>query len=249
MSNKRSRVEEEEYHPPPYYPGAAMGQYSASRRREQLLLSSISFNTAERYAAGVKQAVQFLIGYNDWNRNEVVRLEPSRVDEQVMDMITDCQRRDGSLGARQHCVDMVAGLQKFIPVLKGSLRLSQSALDGWAAVEPSVITIPLLSNIVDIIAYRQRIRASDAARGLKYAILTALGRECYLRVHSEAFGITKRDIHFYAKTRRPTDSTGCTIYARIRLAKCKTGQDQSVTLRDETLADALVDIVTDLDEM
>jgi integrase len=124
---------------------------------------------------------------------------------------------EGTRGERQKCVNTRSALMFYTP--EATLLRSKRALKGWDKLVPAKQRPPIGKGLALLLAdscYQ------DGRGDFGAALLMAF--DCYLRV-SEIVNMMKEDITFPTSTSR----------GGVRLAKTKTGRNQSVLFKDQWL--------------
>lgn len=131
-------------------------------------------------------------------------------------------------GARSLAADTLHGLMMYLPHAKGRLLICARMVRNWHRLEPSVPYPPLPYDACVAVALVM------AARGRKaFGIATLLAFDCYLRV-SELTSIRREDVAITG----PVSEAGGVV---LRLARTKTGREQSVIVEDPAVARLLTD--------
>lgn len=150
-----------------------------------------------------------------------LREDPSSAsdfDQVLHAFITDLYT---SGGHKSTASDLLYGLLRLLPELKGRLPLSSLALKGWSRLSPAVSYPPLTWDLVCLISFRLA-----ASRLWALAVGTLLAFDCLLRV-SELVGLRVEDVADSGDPRVGTRFSGMAL----RLRHTKTGPNQWVIVR------------------
>lgn len=147
------------------------------------------------------------------DRQRIVPVTEKDIDEAMGRFISFLWQKGHSLSV---AAAAVFGISHIDPHLRSHLHLSRRMLKGWARREPSVQRPPMTPNLAALVAVSIA-EAGHVGSGLATAVACAT----YMRI-SEFCGIVSRDVDFDRKTGLAT----------IRLARTKTGLNQSVVVRD-----------------
>lgn len=151
---------------------------------------------------------------------------PSDLDQVLHSFITDLYLSGGS---KSTASDLLYGLLRLLPELKGRLPLSTLALKGWSRLNPAVSYPPLTWDLCCLIAFRLA-----AGRQWSLAVATLLAFDCLLRV-SELVGLRVGDVADSGDPRIGTRFSGMAL----RLRHTKTGPNQWVIVRSPAVVSLL----------
>jgi integrase len=124
-------------------------------------------------------------------------------------------------GHKSTASDLLYGLLRLLPELKGRLPLSTLALKGWTRLNPATSYPPLTWDLCCLVSFRLA-----ANRLWSLAVGTLLAFDCLLRV-SELVGLRVSDIADSGDPRVGTRFSGMAL----RLRQTKTGPNQWVIVR------------------
>jgi len=147
---------------------------------------------------------------------------PSELDQVLHSFITNLYLSGGS---KSTASDLLYGLLRLLPELKGRLPLSALALRGWTRLAPSVSYPPLTWELCCLISFRLA-----ANRCWALSVGTLLAFDCLLRV-SELVGLQAGDVADQGDPRVGAHFSGMAL----RLRQTKTGPNQWVILRSPSV--------------
>ena len=190
-----------------------------------LLSASVSATTQRRYRVAL---TAFLAWARRYLRSPTFPSTPFQSPYESLDAvlsayITAQHASNDSRGRRQHCINVRAAIQLWLPNSSHNLQCSQRMLIGWDRLRPSTQRPPCPHSLCLVL-----IRRLIAANQYHMALIVWLCFDALLRIN-EALSIRIDDISL------PT-STGA---GGIRLPSTKTGRNQSVVIDNPHLAKLL----------
>ena len=158
----------------------------------------------------------------DWCSMSGLKLSVYNLDPILYEYFQQSARSNPRAGNRTNCTYARNFIRLYFPELP--LLLSQQALKGWCRMITARVTNPMPRALALLMA-----RHFMTIRRLDFAVITLVGFDCYLRTSSEFINIHVADITLPGQAVASTGLTnGC-----LRLRKTKTGEEQSVLLRDD----------------
>jgi integrase len=205
-----------------------------------LTINSVQPSTRAQYEAQFNTACHYLRAiFNVTLFDQVVdRVSVVQLDRAMSHIVQAHFDWDDSPGLRGYCQRIVSGLEYFVPTIAHhaeGLKLAKRALATWELAQPPAFTIPIDATMAAMLS----ITMLDDPNGYELALITMLSHDCYLRISSETLELNVQDVVLYEPANVFTDQSGARVYGRLQLARTKTGFDQSVTIRQQALADEL----------
>ena len=198
------------------------------QRDWHLFQAGYAKSTTERYRA----ATQDFTAWCKASDREAETYE--ELDIALTDYIHDLYDLNDGRG-KQKAVNTVYGCQMFMPQCKDKLPLASQAVARWSKKHPPVSYPPLQWEVAVLMAVQLTRR-----KQFRYAVALLLAFDCMLRIE-EFMKLKKCDV---------ADGAGSSLGARyrattLRLAKTKTGADQSVNVRQDCVKALLRQVLLD----